>query len=335
MKRILIINTGGTISSVSTSSGYAPVAGRMASILSNLPELTHPDMPSFDMIELSPLIDSADLDLSHWCELSELIAKHYDNYQGFVILHGTDTMAFTASALSFMLENLSKPVILTGSQLPLGELRTDAKDNIITALWLAANDDWHDVAIYFGKKLLRGNRTQKSNSYDFRAFTSPNMEPLAHCGTHIQWNKHLLLDKPSAPFKAQSIQRKRIASYRLFPGHDRQWLKELLAMPLEGLILQTYGSGNAPSDDDFLDAFKKASDRGVVICNISQCPRANVDMSTYATGQSLQQAGVTSGFDMTVETAHVKLTYLLSHYDNLETTQSLLQTNLRGELSFQ
>lgn len=335
MKRILIINTGGTISSVATSSGYAPVAGRMAGVLSNMSELEHPDMPSFDLIELNPLIDSADLDLSHWCELSQLITKHYDNYQGFVILHGTDTMVFTASALSFMLENLAKPVILTGSQLPLGELRTDAKDNIISALWLAATDGWHDVAIYFGKKLLRGNRTQKTNSYDFRAFNSPNMEPLAHCGTHIQWSKHLLLGKPAKAFNPQTIQRKRIASYRLFPGHDRQWLNELLAMPIDGLILQTYGSGNAPSDNDFLNAFKQASDSGMIICNISQCTRANVDMSTYATGQSLQQAGVTSGFDMTVETAHVKLTYLLSHYEDHQAIKSLLQTNLRGELSLQ
>ncbi len=332
-KNILIINTGGTISSLPTKTGLIPKSGVMSGLLEKLQELKHPKMPKYKLIEFSPLIDSSNLDINHWQEIASLIKEHYSLYDGFVILHGTDTMAFTASALSFMLVNLAKPVILTGSQLPLSILRTDAKDNIITSLLLASSGRLHEVAIYFNQKLLRGNRAQKISSDEFSAFASPNCEVLATCGIDIKWNRKILCQKPQDDFHYETIEPQRIAIYRLFPGQDERWLEVILRTPFDALILQTYGSGNAPTRKSFVDLLMHASTNGVIVCNVSQCQQAYVDMSAYETGHLLQQAGVISGYDMTIETAHVKLSYLLSHYNDSETIKRLMQTNLRGELT--
>ena len=333
LKQVLIINTGGTISSVADKQGFTPKAGVIKDALQQIPELDRPEMPNYTLVELSPLIDSSNLKIAHWQQLTKIISEHYDKVDGFVIFHGTDTMAFTASALSFMLEDLAKPVILTGSQLPLTSLRTDAKENIITSLLLASSDKLNEVAIYFDNKLLRGNRAQKVSSVKFSAFKTPNFEPLARCGTTIFWNDSLLLPEPKKPLVVHDFAEKRIASYRLFPGQDKHWLGELLSMPIDGLILQTYGSGNAPSDKKFIHTLKDATKRGIIIINTSQCQHAYVDMTTYLTGSQLIDAGVISGFDMTIETAHIKLSFLLSQHNDREKVKALLQQNLRGELT--
>lgn len=332
-KKILIINTGGTISCVRTSAGFDPKPGFVGSVLKTLPELSHPQMPDYQLQEYTPLIDSSNIQLEDWNRLATDIAANYDHFDGFVILHGTDTMAYTSSALSFMLENLAKPVIITGAQIPLSELRSDGKDNLITALYLAQSEDLSEVCVYFDQQLLRGNRAQKVSAYEFSAFDSPNFPALAKVGIQTQWRKHLLLAKPLASFSLQALAKRYIANFRIFPSFSTDVLKHLLTQPLKGLVLETYGSGNAQNNDPvFIDLLKQATQQGMVIVNCSQCHQGKVNMETYATGNSLKQAGVISGHNMTAEAAHCKLLYLLSKYKNVEKVKQIFTENLRGEL---
>ena len=332
-KRILIINTGGTISSVKTAQGYEPKAGYVTQALEQIPALKHQDMPEYVVKEYQPLLDSSNITVHDWNTLACDIADEYDHFDGFVIFHGTDTMAYTASALSFMLEHLSKPVILTGSQIPLSEVRNDAYDNIITSLWLCAHQPIHEVCIYFNQYLLRGNRTQKTSAQRFNAFASPNYPPLASIGIDIKLDDSLLQKKPSPPFQLQTIIPSFIANFRLFPGFASEVLAYILNQPVRGLILETYGAGNAQNNDpSFLRLLKEACDRGVIIVNCTQCQQGRVTMSQYVTGHTLQQAGLISGHDMTLEAAHCKLLYLLSKQLELAQIKQLMETNLCGEL---
>jgi L-asparaginase len=333
-KNILILNTGGTISSVQSERGYEPAQGYVQNALTKITALSHPEMPNYVIKEYQPLLDSSNMTMQDWNQIASDIAKDYENYDGFVIFHGTDTMAYTASALSFMLENLSKPVIVTGSQIPLSELRNDAVDNIITSLWLCAHQPINEVCIYFNQHLLRGNRTQKVSAHHFNAFDSPNYPHLASIGISIHLHHDLLLPPPSSPFHLQTIRPHNIANVRLFPGFVTDVLDYLLQQPLNGLVLETYGAGNAPNNDPrFLSILKNASDRGVVIVNCTQCRQGRVEMSHYATGHTLKQAGLISGHDMTPEAAHCKLLYLFSKNLSLERVKQLMETNLYGELS--
>ncbi len=333
-KSILIINTGGTISSAKSPEGFKPQHDIIAKALAEMPELKHEALPDYELIELSPLLDSANVSIDTWNELADIIEKHYPRFHGFVILHGTDTLAYTASALSFVLENINKPVIITGSQIPLCEFRNDAKDNLITSLWLAASPLLNEVAVYFDQHLLRGNRTQKVSAYRFSAFKSPNYPALATVGTQVQWQKHLLLDKSKDKFIKHHIKPNDIANFRLFPGCATKVLAHILEQPLKGLILETYGMGNAPTvDTNFIDIMTKAIDKGLIIVNCSQCQQGYVEMETYATGMILKQAGLLSGYDMTAECAHTKLLYLLSLNQSLDQVKEKMLTNLRGELS--
>lgn len=333
-KHILIINTGGTISSIKTPNGYEPCQGYVNNILAQIPALCHKDIPAYTIKEYNPLLDSSNMTLDDWNRIGRDIAAEYDNYDGFVIFHGTDTMAYTASALSFMLENLSKPVILTGSQIPLSEVRNDAVDNITTSLWLCAHQPINEVCIYFNEQLLRGNRSQKISSERFNAFDSPNFPHLATIGIHIELHKELLLPVPTKPFSLQTLNAQFIANFRLFPGFASNVLGYILEQPLRGLILETYGAGNAQNNDpDFLELLKKATDKGIVIINCSQCQQGRVEMDQYATGHSLRMAGLISGHDMTPEAAHCKLLYLLSKGLDTKTIKKLMVTNLCGELS--
>lgn len=333
-KRILILNTGGTISSVKTPNGYEPVAGYVESVLAQLALLKHPDMPDYVIKEYQPLLDSSNMTVQDWNRIASDIAKEYDAYDGFIIFHGTDTMAYTASALSFMLEHLAKPVIITGSQIPLSEVRNDAIDNVVTSLWLCAHQPLHEVCIYFNQQLLRGNRSQKVSAQRFNAFDSPNFPHLARIGIQIELHKDLLLKKPQKPFRLQLIQPQFIANFRLFPGFASEVLAYILEQPLKGLILETYGAGNAQNNDErFLQLLKNASARGVILVNCSQCQHGAVEMNQYATGHALKEAGLISGHDMTPEAAHCKLLYLLCKGYEIPKIKQLMETNLCGELS--
>lgn len=333
-KRILIINTGGTISSIKTPNGYEPSPGYVQSALAQLPALKHEDMPEYVIKEYSPLLDSSNMTVEEWNRIASDIAKEYDNFDGFIIFHGTDTMAYTASALSFMLEHLSKPVILTGSQIPLSEVRNDATDNVITSLWLCAHQPLHEVCIYFNQRLLRGNRTQKTSAQCFNAFDSPNYPHLASIGSDIQIHQQLLQPPPEHPFKLQRINPQFIANFRLFPGFSLEVLDYILAQPLQALILETYGAGNAQNNDPrFLELLTKACKREVIIMNCTQCQQGRVEMNQYATGHTLKQAGLISAHDMIPEAVHCKLLYLLSKNIDVPQIKTLMETNLCGELS--
>ena len=332
-KKILILNTGGTISSIKKEHGYEPAPGYIETALKTIPALQHPDLPTYTIKEYQPLLDSSNMTVSDWNRIGQDITKEYAHYDGFVIFHGTDTMAYTASALSFMLENLAKPVIITGSQIPLSEVRNDALENIITSLWLAGQTTIHEVCIYFNQRLLRGNRTQKISTEDFNAFESPNYALLANVGIHIQLQKNLLRPKPPQAFSFQPITPQFIANFRLFPGFSTEVLAYLLQQNLRGLILETYGAGNAQNNDPkFLQVLTEACARGVIIINCTQCHHGHVEMNQYATGHSLKTAGLISGHYMTLEAAHCKLLYLLSKDLSEKEVKLCMEKNLCGEL---
>jgi len=332
-KRILIINTGGTISSVKTAHGYEPAPGYVQIALTQIPALKHADMPEYVIKEYDPLLDSSNMTVHDWNRIASDIACEYENFDGFVIFHGTDTMAYTASALSFMLEHLSKPVIVTGSQIPLSEVRNDAIDNVITSLWLCNHQPINEVCIYFNQHLLRGNRTQKISAQQFNAFDSPNYPHLASIGIDIEVHHDLMLKPSKKAFNFQKISPHFIANFRLFPGFASDVLTYMLNQPLRGLILETYGAGNAQNNDPhFLKLLTEACARGVIIVNCTQCYQGRVEMSQYATGHTLQKAGLISGHDITPEAAHCKLLYLLSKNIEVEQIKKLMETDLCGEL---
>ncbi|NDH08048.1 MAG: L-asparaginase 1 [Gammaproteobacteria bacterium] len=333
-KKILIINTGGTISSVRTAHGFSPKQGHLEEVLPKILGLSHPEMPTYDIHEYQPLLDSSNMTLAQWNVIAQDIWENYPYYDGFVVLHGTDTMAYTASALSFMLENLAKAVILTGSQIPLSEARNDAVDNLVTSLWLCANTEIKEVCIYFDNQLLRGNRARKVSAESMSAFASPNYPNLAEIGIHIQIHQEYCLASPNAAFNLQKLSAHFIANFRLFPGFSSEVLKFLLEQPVKGLVLETFGAGNAQSNDpSFLNMLRQASEKGVVMVNCTQCLHGKVEMSQYETGFRLQEAGLVSGYDMTPEAAHCKLLYLLSKYDDVRFIKEQMMLNLRGEMS--
>lgn len=333
-KRILIINTGGTISSVKTDHGYEPAEGYVQQALAQIPALKHPDMPNYVIREYRPLLDSSNMSMSDWNQIASDIASEYTHYDGFVVFHGTDTMAYTASALSFMLENLSKPVLVTGSQIPLSEVRNDAMDNVITSLWLCAHQPINEVCIYFNQHLLRGNRAQKISAQQFNAFDSPNYPHLASIGIDINVHHGLLMPPSAQTFALQTIRPHFIANIRLFPGFMTDVLDYLLQQPLRGLVLETYGAGNGQNNDArFLALLEQASNRGVVIVNCTQCQQGRVEMGQYATGHTLKNAGLISGHDMTPEAAHCKLLYLFSKNLDAKEVKVRMEKNLCGELT--
>ncbi|RXJ73600.1 L-asparaginase 1 [Veronia nyctiphanis] len=332
-KHIYIAYTGGTIGMQKSEQGYIPVSGFMQQQLENMPEFHRPEMPEFTIHEYHPLIDSSDMTPADWQRIADDIGENYDDYDGFVILHGTDTMAYTASALSFMLENLSKPVIVTGSQIPLAQLRSDGQANLLNALHIAANYPINEVSLFFNNQLLRGNRSTKSHADGFNAFTSPNFAPLLEAGINIQVKSGEIDKKAEGDFKVHTITEQPVAVIMMYPGISPDVVRNALKQPVNAMILLTFGVGNAPQNPELHALLKEAAERGVIVLNLTQCLAGRVNMDGYATGCALAGASVLSGFDMTPEAALAKLHYLLSKGESIEKVRSLLQADLRGELS--
>ena len=333
-KRIYVAYTGGTIGMKASTQGYIPVKGHLTSAINNIPDFHRSEMPEFTINEYSPLIDSANMAPSDWQRIADDIMKNYDKYDGFVILHGTDTMAYTASALSFMLENLGKPVIVTGSQIPLAELRSDGQANLLNALHIAANYPINEVTLFFNNKLMRGNRSTKSHADGFNAFTSPNLTPLLEAGINIQISNNVKVnEQPEGAFKVHNITPQPIGVITMYPGISHEVIRNTLLQPVNAMILLTFGVGNAPQNQELLQHLKDASERGVIVVNLTQCLAGKVNMGGYATGCALAESGVVSGYDMTPEAALAKLHYLLSQNLSYEQVKDQMQQVLRGEMS--
>lgn len=314
--------------------GYAPSPGHLAELLNAMPELADAAMPELELLEFDPLLDSADMVPADWERIASSIAERYPHVDGVVVLHGTDTMAFTASALSFLLDGLAKPVVVTGSQLPLVEVRSDARENLFAALQLAARDDLHEVCVYFNGKLLRGNRSTKVSASGYDAFDSPNEAPLGSVGVDVTLRSGAARPPQAGPLRVHPVRDVTVAALRLFPGIRAELLHNVLQPPVQGVVLETYGAGNAPTREPaLLEAVHDATARGVVVVNCTQCLHGRVDMSGYATGAALLDAGVVSGADMTPEAALSKLIWLLSSDLPRSEVARLMQQDVRGELT--
>lgn len=340
-RSILIIYTGGTIGMKQDPVDFTLKPFNFGQILSEVPEIRK-FVCRVDTYSFSPLIDSSDAQPEFWIDLARLIKKEYANYDGFVVLHGTDTMSFTASALSFMLENLEKPVVFTGSQLPIGMLRTDGKENLISAVEIASAADEQgrpivpEVTVFFDSHLYRGNRTIKYSAENFWAFRSENAPALADTGIHIKYNLDEIRypKQYGNPLKISETLDTDVAILKIFPGMRENMVRALFATEgLRAVILETFGSGNAPTQKWFLDIISEADRRGLIIMNITQCIAGCVDMEAYATGIELKKMGVVSGYDSTLEAALAKLFYLMGKYADNDLVKRELNKNLRGEIS--
>ncbi len=335
---ILIIYTGGTIGMMVDSATGVLHPFDFGDLYERIPEIRKIKC-KIDNISFDPIIDSSDMDPEIWAHLASLIQENYDNYDGFVILHGSDTMAYTASALSFMLENLSKPVILTGSQLPIGTIRTDGKENLITAIEIAATKKngcalVPEVCIYFEYQLYRGNRTHKYNAEHFDAFRSSNYPILAKAGVEIKYNHSIIRKATNKNLTVFTKMNTNIASLRLFPGIQQNYVSAVLNTDgLKGLVIETFGSGNAMTKEWFIRKLGKAVKKGVIIFNVSQCRGGSVNMGQYEASMGLKEIGILSGYDITYEAAMTKMMYLFGREYSSEQIKKYLQTPLRGEMT--
>lgn len=335
---ILIIYTGGTIGMVrdKETGSLHPVNG--SELYEHIPILGKMDY-QIEFYSFDPLLDSSNMNPQHWVELVSVIEKNYEKYDGFVVLHGSDTMAYSASALSFMLENLNKPVILTGSQLPLGMIRSDGRENLVTAIEIAAAQQDEtpivpEVAVYFENKLLRGNRTFKYNAENFGAFRSGNYPPLAEVGINIKYNYNAILKPNFKTLKAHTTLDNSITILKLFPGISEESVAAQLAVKeLKAVILETYGSGNAMTDEWFLEQISQAVASGIIVLNVTQCKAGKVEMGKYQTSIKLGRIGVISGLDITTESAVAKLMYLFGTGLSKKEIEKMLQVSLRGEIT--
>ncbi|HMI76835.1 MAG TPA: asparaginase [Buchnera sp. (in: enterobacteria)] len=332
-KSIYIAYTGGTIGMKKSKYGYIPISGYLQKKLLNMPDFHKPEIPNFIIHEYQPLIDSSNMTPSEWQKIADDIYKNYNQYDGFIVLHGTDTMSYTASALSFILENLKKPVIVTGSQIPLSETRSDARQNLINALFIAAHYPISEVTLFFNNKLYRGNRTTKAHADGFNAFISPNFTPLLEIGIQVRYIIKPMIVNTDKIFMVHRIQNQPIGVIIIYPGISSQIVHNFLLQPVKALILCSYGVGNAPQNKDFLKELYSAYQRNIIIINLTQCISGRVNMHGYATGNSLSKVGVISGYDLTVEATLTKLHFLFSQNLSHEEVRKQMQTNLKGELT--
>ena len=335
LNKVLIVYTGGTIGMVQDENGSLhPFA--LDRIYDAVPQLRGCNY-DIDSVTLDQIIDSSNMTPSMWCEIAGIIDREYSHYDGFVVLHGTDTMAYTASALSFMFKNLGKPVILTGSQLPLGMLRSDGRENIICALEIASGQQAviPEVCIFFENHLYRGNRSTKLNAENFDAFESYNYPSLAKVGINIRFKEHLFLPLPEGPLQVRTAFDTRVAILKLFPGIGPDVVRAVLsARDLQGVVVETYGSGNAPTDEWFIAALEEAIGRGVIVMNVTQCKAGAVKMRQYAASCDMDRIGVVGGGDITIEAAVTKMMYLLGNYPgDKEHVRLRLGQSLRGEIT--
>lgn len=343
MKRILVLLTGGTITMVRNPKSGALRPADVDTFKAFVPELFAGDV-EVDMQPFNPLIDSSDVSPANWVKMATAIADNYARYDGFVVLHGTDTMSYSASALSFMLENLSKPVVFTGSQLPVGVLRSDAKENLLTAIEIAAAEDVNrkamvpEVTIFFENSLFRANRTTKKNAEHFEAFDSYNYPSLAKAGVHIQY-RHQLIRYPESnmPLFTHLHTCTDVAILKLFPGINESVVRAVLGAPhLRGVVLETYGSGNAPSARWLYQVVKEATDKGIIIVNKTQCSMGSVDMGQYEVARNLLKAGVISGYDITTEALLTKMMTLFGEFPgDDDKVKHLLSVPICGEMTIE
>ncbi len=317
-----------------TDKGYAPVSGFFSTALHAIDDLKSDKLPSFELYEMSPLLDSSDITVKEWNAIAEAVYKNYDRFDGFVILHGTDTMAYTASALSFMLKGLSKPVVLTGSQIPLSEVRSDGRDNLITSMIIAADGVVPEVSLYFSGTLLRGNRAAKMSADDLVAFDSPNYPHLAEAGITIKYNLPAIRKNKGEPLELCPLSNIPIGVLKVFPGIQFGLFESIMTEKLSGIVLETFGAGNIPGGGgELIPIIKRAFESGTVITVCSQCPGGSVSLGAYETSSMLKGAGAVSGADMTTEAAVAKLYYLFSIGIDKEEIKLKMEQDLRGELT--
>lgn len=332
-KKVLIIYTGGTIGMTRTDKGYAPLSGYFREALDRIPDLASEDIPEWELLEMSPLLDSSDMTVNEWNSIARIIFERYADYDGFVVLHGTDTMAYTASALSFILGGVNKPIILTGSQIPLAEVRSDGRDNLITSLIIAGDGVANEVCLYFSGKLLRGNRAMKMSADGLMAFDSPNYPHLADVGISVKYNT-AAIKSGDGEITFTPLSNVPIGVIKVFPGIQFGLFETIMTEKLSGIVLETFGAGNIPGGGgELIPIIKHAFECGSVITVCSQCPAGTVSLGAYEASSALKRAGAVSGLDMTTEAAVAKLYYLFSLGCPTADIKKMMEENLRGELT--